>query len=979
MTSQQTRGRCQLPRSGKPAQTSSWHPLLQRKCSCNASGDAKCKSCEERDRKQIQAKLAVGSTNNAFEREADSVSDRVLDRHADRSGLAPNPVQVRSLSTGAAQPEHAEAPDSVNFLRSATGQPLNEELRDRFERSFGHDFSEVRIHNTAEAARSARDAGALAYTVGRDIVFASHQYAPNTSSGRRLLAHELTHVLQQRGTSSPLAVQRQLAPKRKATILSLDEIAADSSREKQRRRTGQTEAKVCRSIGASASKSNCPTSLTAGTEINVLSEKAGGLWWQIDAHNLPGFGPLEQCYILSVFAKELPITVAPAEPVLPSAPTVSETPATDTLSGRVLKRLSGIPENRRYAGKRGRTRTAINTAIAAMDMWFHEPVDRETAAEVIGRLNKNFVDKYLTDTNFDNKFATMSGLGRTQLRFLFIAGRSALKRLKDLTIPGLGGSEAAWDYEIRALKVAHEVFEVVADDVPIAETTNIKQVDIATGGKAIAAFFSGMLSGLKGQLSDDDYKVLTAKIAQSQALSVVLPQIMLAGAGVGIAKDIKDALVAAYELVTNLQEMVVNMAELISTLIFDEEGARALGEAIGAKHGKDIQKMTSDNIVVFTHKLGEKIGPLVVYTVLAFETGGAVAAAEESGRLARFLKKFPKVENQINRLKKLLPSKKRVPPGTAGGAVESAEEALAAASPKGVKHLPEPKVAQAAGKATRATKSGSLTDVTAETAAMFEKKPRLKRALEKAQRAARALKKCSSLCFPDFVTPSQIDRLERMLETAERSGLVWEEETLTDFLRGGKDWKGFEAGLDEMERQLLRKREVLGEFGEAGRQIGGDRFTPEGRPATTALRAQPGQATGGAKLPDVTDQWFPEVRSPAKSAAIAGTKDVRVAQIPGQIARKLRSMSFKNFDDFRETFWRLVAQDPALKKGWSPQNLARMNDGLAPMVSRVERTGGRANAVYQLNHKQAIKNAGDVYNLDNIEVVTPRFHGAIGD
>jgi hypothetical protein len=64
---------------------------------------------------------------------------------------------------------------------------------------FGHDFSQVRMHTDARAADSSRAVGAHAYTVGRDVVFGAGQYAPRTMTGRRLLAHELTHVVQQLG------------------------------------------------------------------------------------------------------------------------------------------------------------------------------------------------------------------------------------------------------------------------------------------------------------------------------------------------------------------------------------------------------------------------------------------------------------------------------------------------------------------------------------------------------------------------------------------------------------------------------------------------------------------------------------------------------------------------------------------------------------------------------------------------------------
>jgi hypothetical protein len=75
---------------------------------------------------------------------------------------------------------------------------------------FGFDFSQVRVHTDAQAAESARAVNALAYTVGSDIVFGAGQYAPGTAAGKRLLAHELTHVVQQ--GSKPAALQRQPAP-----------------------------------------------------------------------------------------------------------------------------------------------------------------------------------------------------------------------------------------------------------------------------------------------------------------------------------------------------------------------------------------------------------------------------------------------------------------------------------------------------------------------------------------------------------------------------------------------------------------------------------------------------------------------------------------------------------------------------------------------------------------------------------------------
>jgi hypothetical protein len=90
-----------------------------------------------------------------------------------------------------------EVPQVVHEVLHSPGQPLDAQTRSFFEPRFGHDFSQVRIHLNAKAAESARAVDALAYTFGRDIVFDTGQYTPGKSSGQRLLAHELTHVVQQ--------------------------------------------------------------------------------------------------------------------------------------------------------------------------------------------------------------------------------------------------------------------------------------------------------------------------------------------------------------------------------------------------------------------------------------------------------------------------------------------------------------------------------------------------------------------------------------------------------------------------------------------------------------------------------------------------------------------------------------------------------------------------------------------------------------
>ena len=104
--------------------------------------------------------------------------------------------------TGVAPAISTSAEARINNMRG-NGQPLPDFVRAFFEPRFGYDFSQVRMHTDAKAAEAARAVNALAYTVGRDIAFGMGQYAPETNEGRRLLTHELTHVVQQTAAGTP--------------------------------------------------------------------------------------------------------------------------------------------------------------------------------------------------------------------------------------------------------------------------------------------------------------------------------------------------------------------------------------------------------------------------------------------------------------------------------------------------------------------------------------------------------------------------------------------------------------------------------------------------------------------------------------------------------------------------------------------------------------------------------------------------------
>lgn len=139
----------------------------------------------------VQAKLEMTSPDDLEEQEADAVANEVIN-----GGKIARQISGGSGSSGIAVPRQMES----RLLHSqGGGQPMPHGLRSMMESGFGQQFSQVRLHADAEAADLSSSIGAKAFTYGNDIFFNHGQYSPYSSSGQHLLAHELTHVLQQGG------------------------------------------------------------------------------------------------------------------------------------------------------------------------------------------------------------------------------------------------------------------------------------------------------------------------------------------------------------------------------------------------------------------------------------------------------------------------------------------------------------------------------------------------------------------------------------------------------------------------------------------------------------------------------------------------------------------------------------------------------------------------------------------------------------
>ena len=187
----------------------------------------------------IQLKLSVGAVNDPLEHEADTMADKVM--------RMPETPFIQRCSCGTRDDERVQLKPVVNsitpFIQAkgdgggtasesvsnkiqstkGSGNPMARETKSFMESRFGQDFSGVRVHHGDYAAQMSRELNAQAFTTGRDIYFSSGKYAPESSEGKRLLAHELTHVVQQGASGSAIRKKTDPFIQRAPTLQVMDQ------------------------------------------------------------------------------------------------------------------------------------------------------------------------------------------------------------------------------------------------------------------------------------------------------------------------------------------------------------------------------------------------------------------------------------------------------------------------------------------------------------------------------------------------------------------------------------------------------------------------------------------------------------------------------------------------------------------------------------------------------------------------------------
>ncbi|MBA3357663.1 MAG: DUF4157 domain-containing protein [Pyrinomonadaceae bacterium] len=252
-------------------------PLLQRKCACDGSG-TDCEKCKQKG--IVQAKFAVSEPGDRYEQEADRVANQVMAAPgtATVGKGTPQIQRVANKTSNAARP----VTSSVDRALAGPSRPLDLSIRNNMEPRFNRDFSAVRVYSGPAATQSAQEVNARSYTVGQNIVFGAGQFTPGTPAGNRLVAHELTHVVQQSGGHSVRHVNRSESP-------SLFLAASGTSPQLQRKVVDDNAHLPCRAVaGRSAADvsareneaANFAEQAAAAVRASPLAEPTRALVWR---------------------------------------------------------------------------------------------------------------------------------------------------------------------------------------------------------------------------------------------------------------------------------------------------------------------------------------------------------------------------------------------------------------------------------------------------------------------------------------------------------------------------------------------------------------------------------------------------------------------------------------------------------------------------------------------------------------------------
>src|SRR5579859_4697246 len=458
--------------------------------------------------RRMEAGLRISDVNDPSEREADRVAQAVM---TSQTGTSHPPAVVASPAAAAQrkcaaceEEEYAaneisvqrrvdpnirniahEGQKGVTKVLQCQNQPLPQATRDYFEPRFGHDFSQVRIHTDSQANASAKSIGALAYSVGNDIVFASGRFAPEHQAGKELLAHELTHVVQngrrQNAITAPLIgpnndVWEQQATRAASGLSGGTRHILSTGAPTVIRRTRDPN------IGATLDRIKAiPLVYTNEGSIREIAKAVIATGVDIkDPDNLnpilaaivEHFGEQPGRAIVSQFLAGLErakTRLAAQSGAGPNKTSASEGGPTGQVSTLRLSKPPGHPAASRVDAAIELTRRALIYATST-------PPDNPKALEILGKVQK-FLRPLVDDLNISKHF---HGPSRMMAQLIAVDGVSAVKSIEGQIRSGLnasagGRSGGMWDYYFDQLQMSHDYLLVLADEGGPKQRANLEE------------------------------------------------------------------------------------------------------------------------------------------------------------------------------------------------------------------------------------------------------------------------------------------------------------------------------------------------------------------------------------------------------------------------------------------------------------------------------------------------------------------------
>jgi hypothetical protein len=558
-------------------------------------------------------------------------------------------------------------PSAVGEAQLSSGRPMDRSTRSFMESSFGHDFGGVRVHSDDAAAFGAAAIHARAYTIGSHVFFGSGQYSPSTLDGKRLLAHELTHVLQQSG-SGVVQVQRKTLDKCDEgkqsgspcaswiTPVQVARLKPFAARAREDFAGSKSLNVVTGILGASLDTvEKAQLVRVACCQLNAEDAKTAlesfGNRSGVAGRIFGNFATATRCDLLAILKERATSAPQPAQPASGSMDVAS-----------AIKQAIGGPRDKdvnRVARKAFEASAGFNLRDAATLR-----LATDTVSEVAGPIAivhyLEFVDQSLGRRKVDEP-------QRDPFEPLRVRRRGPYGTYGGVGAPVLLGGIAA----------------------PFAWLMYFAE--------NVRAFLKGVYYGLKESVTEEAAEDFGKRLAGSVVLTLVFPPPFLAGLGVGLAEMVKGFV----ESIINIKETIKAIVELLGTM-FTPDGyafAKAMGHAFGIEFGQKIVDMSQMGLIRFTYNLGKMVGPAILFAVLTLlgvpEAAGAAMSARILEILGPVAKRFPRLAKLVGKLTRKAER------------VEKAEAAIGGAEGK-VAHAAEKDAAKAKQLAAAAAEDAPL-------------------------------------------------------------------------------------------------------------------------------------------------------------------------------------------------------------------------------------------------------------------------------